>query len=109
MSGKWFSNRGQMIQVTCAVLAVLIGIAAQWSQLSIAINFGEILKVLLYPVAVVIGFQLGTRALNPTAQTAAAVEPSPPLPQPTIEASPTAAAKRRFTRYTLNPGSRVRL
>ena len=56
-----------MIQVTCAVLAVIIGIAAQWSQLSIAINFGEILKVLLYPVAVVIGFQLGTRALQPMA------------------------------------------
>ena len=79
MSSQWFSNRGQMIQVTCAVLAVIIGIAAQWNQLSVAINFGEILKVLLYPVAVLVGFQLGTRALKPTAGTAAATEaPAPP-------------------------------
>jgi hypothetical protein len=79
MSSQWFSNRGQMIQVTCAVLAVIIGIAAQWNQLSVAINFGEILKVLLYPVAVLVGFQLGTRALKPTAGTAAAPEaPAPP-------------------------------
>jgi hypothetical protein len=85
MSSQWFSNRGQMIQVTCAVLAVIIGIAAQWSQLSVAINFGEILKVLLYPVAVLIGFQLGTRALKPTAQVAAATA-APPLPS--MEALP---------------------
>ena len=82
MSSQWFSNRGQMIQVTCAVLAVIIGIAAQWSQLSVAVNFGEILKVLLYPVAVLIGFQLGTRALKPTAQAAAAAAaPTPPPPR----------------------------
>jgi hypothetical protein len=74
-----------MIQVTCAVLAVIIGIAAQWSQLSVAINFGEILKVLLYPVAVLIGFQLGTRALKPTAQVAAATAAPPP---PSMEALP---------------------
>ena len=85
MSSQWFSNRGQMIQVTCAVLAVVIGIAAQWSQLSVAINFGEILKVLLYPVAVLVGFQLGTRTLKPMAQTVAAAAASPP---PSIEALP---------------------
>jgi hypothetical protein len=83
MSSQWFSNRGQMIQVTCAVLAVIIGIAAQWNQLSVAINFGEILKVLLYPVAVLIGFQLGTRAQKPIVQTPIAPEqPSPAPPQP---------------------------
>jgi hypothetical protein len=82
VSSQWFSNRGQMIQTSCAVLAVVIGIAAQWSQLSVAINFGEVLKVLLYPVAVVIGFQLGVRALKPAAPMEAAVEPSPPRPQP---------------------------
>jgi hypothetical protein len=88
MSSQWFSNRGQMIQVTCAVLAVIIGIAAQWSQLSVAINFGEILKVLLYPVAVLIGFQLGTRALKPTTQAAATAAPPPPPPPPSMEALP---------------------
>jgi hypothetical protein len=84
-SGKhmslWFSNRGQMIQVTCAVLAVIIGIAAQWNQLSVAINFGEILKVLLYPVAVLIGFQLGKRALKPPAQAPTPREPPSPPPR----------------------------
>jgi hypothetical protein len=85
MSSQWFSNRGQMIQVTCAVLAVIIGIAAQWSQLSVAINFGEVLKVLLYPIAVLIGFQLGTRALKPVVQTAAVTVASPP---PSMEVLP---------------------
>src|SRR5258708_3407979 len=71
MPSQWFSNRGQMIQAICAVLAVLIGIAAQWNQLSVAVNLGEILKVLFYPIAVLIGFQLGKRAVRPSAQTAA--------------------------------------
>jgi hypothetical protein len=95
-----------MIQVTCAVLAVIIGIAAQWSQLSVAINFGEILKVLLYPVAVLVGFQLGTRALKPTAQKTAAPEAPPP---PSRETALKPAAQRTAAPEAPPPSSREAL
>jgi hypothetical protein len=86
MSGKWFSNRGQMIQVACAVIAVAIGIVVQWNQLSVAINFGEILKVLLYPIVVLIAFRLGISAssrpaaqivMPPPAMVARSIAPEP--------------------------------
>lgn len=58
MSGQWFSNRGQMIQVACAVSALIIGIVTQWSQISVALNLTEIIKVLAYPATVFIVFQI---------------------------------------------------
>lgn len=56
---KWFSNRGQMIQVLCAVLAVALGVVLNWKQLSSAFDLVQILKVFVYPAAVLIGFRLG--------------------------------------------------
>jgi hypothetical protein len=60
MSGKWFSNRGQMVQVACTVLAVIIGVVTQWNQITSTIDIGPIFKILLYPSAAVGLFQLGS-------------------------------------------------
>src|SRR5882724_9591701 len=59
MSSKWFSNRGQIIQVVCAILAAAVAIYTQWSNLTAAIDLETILKILFFPVAAVVVFQLG--------------------------------------------------
>ena len=61
MSGKWFSNRGQMVQVACAVIAAGIGIITQWKNISSTIDVGLVIKIALYPVAAVALVQLGMR------------------------------------------------
>src|SRR5882724_2147225 len=59
MSGKWFSNRGQMVQVACAVIAVGVGIITQWQQLTTAIDPALVFKIALYPLAAIILVQIG--------------------------------------------------
>jgi hypothetical protein len=59
MPGQWFSNRGQMVQVACAVAAVVIGLVSQWGQISSAIDLAAIFKILLFPLGAIFMFQLG--------------------------------------------------
>jgi hypothetical protein len=59
MSGRRFS--GQMVQIACAVVAIGIGLIMQWSQISSTIDFGLIVKILVYPLAAVVLIELGKR------------------------------------------------
>jgi hypothetical protein len=81
MSGKWFSNRGQMIQVACAVIAVGVGIITQWDKLS---GFLGILGVLAYPVAALILINIGRRLTSRAGPNieAAAAPPAPEIKAP---------------------------
>jgi hypothetical protein len=59
MPNKWFSNRGQMIQAACAIIAVAIGIFTQRSSLTTSLDIEMVSKILFFPAAAVSLFQLG--------------------------------------------------
>jgi hypothetical protein len=71
MSNKWFSNRGQTIQAACAVIAVGVGFLTQWNNLTLTFDIVMFFKILFFPAAALLLFQLGKyverRSTLPTA------------------------------------------
>jgi hypothetical protein len=99
MSGKWFSNRGQIIQVACAVIAVAIGVTTQWNQISNAIDLALIVKIALYPLAVIILIQVGKHF--PTANAPA---PGQAVKEE-VKTGPTSVINYQFLTPTVKIGS----
>jgi hypothetical protein len=105
MSGKWFSNRGQMVQVGCAVIAVAIGTVTQWSQISNAVDLELILKIALYPLAAVLLVQLGKHF--PVGRLDIQTAQPKPIPdeQPTSEQNPKSTIEYRFLTPSIKAGA----
>jgi hypothetical protein len=79
MTGKWFTNRGQVIQVACAVILLIIGIITQWNQLWNAFDLASVLKVLAYPATALLCFQAGKYVQSLSSPARQSVKPQPTI------------------------------
>ena len=70
MSGKWFSNRGQIGQLVVAILALLLGLSIAWPQLSPHMDLLSLWPLVAVPLAAFIVFRLGrlSKSTEPTPQ-----------------------------------------
>src|ERR1700722_430482 len=105
MSGRWFANRGQMVQVTCAVIAVGLGIITQWNQISTAIDFGLVIKILLYPLVAVGLVQLGKYFPTRATPTPVGKVTGPPIAEPPISEKQKWNIDYQFLTPTVKVGS----
>jgi hypothetical protein len=79
MSNKWFTNRGQVIQVTCAVILLIIGIITQWNQLWNTFDLASVLKVLAYPATALLCFQAGKYVQSLSSPAKQSFKPQPTI------------------------------
>ncbi len=59
MSGKYFSNQGQIAQLVVAVLALVVGIVIAWPQLNAHMNLLQLWPIVVVPLAAFLIFQAG--------------------------------------------------
>lgn len=75
MSGKWFTNRGQIGQLIVATLALVVGVIIAWPQLSPHMNLFQLWPIIVAPLTTFAVFQAGrkssTTSLTPASTTLA--------------------------------------
>jgi hypothetical protein len=95
MSGKWFTNRGQMVQVAVAVLALVVAIIVALPALAQHQDLLSWSPIILIPAIALGAFSYGKNyasppvvipASKPTAEPAATIKPGLAQPQETEEA-----------------------
>src|ERR1700694_4188460 len=87
MSGKWFSNRGQVGQLIVATLALLVGLSIAWPQLSPHMDLVSLWPVVVVPLAAFIVFRLGRSSKL------VELAPHKPAPPPVPDRVPTSVAE----------------
>jgi hypothetical protein len=72
MSGKWFSNRGQVLQITIAFVALVIGIIVAFPHLPVQQGFEGFISVwpiIIFPLAALFLMWLNNKRIHRTIET----------------------------------------
>ena len=99
MSGKWFSNRGQILQISIAFVALVVGILVAFPRLPVQQGFEGF--VVVWPIIVFPSVALGLmwlnnnrihRAIETLVQKApSSAQTAPPAPEPLKTSRPSAS------------------
>jgi hypothetical protein len=90
MSGKWFSNRGQVLQITIAFAALVIGILVAFPHLPVQEGFEGFVSVwpiIIFPLVALVLMWLNNKRMHQTIETLVQKAPQAPVPA-AIETNP---------------------
>jgi hypothetical protein len=83
MSGKWFSNRGQVVQILIAFVALVVGILVAFPHLPVQQGFNGFLSawpIIIFPLVALILMWLNNERIHRTIETLAQKPPQVSVP-----------------------------
>lgn len=86
MSGKWFSNRGQVVQILIAFVALVIGILVAFPHLPVQQGFQGFLSawpIIIFPLVALVLMWLNNKRLHRTIETLVQKTPQVSVPAAT--------------------------